>query len=330
MTETPDAAACASDATPPDPVSTTRVWLRREFIADGLTDNQLKRLVRSGTYTKIRQGAYVLTSEWDKLKAEQQHRLRLRAILRTAHPSTVGTHRSAVIELGGPLWGIGLGIVDTTRTDKPRAGRKAPDWVQHRNRLAPDDVTERDGVRFSKAPRAALEVCTIANAEAGLIATNGLLRIKAMTVTEFHDTVDAHQDWPNSLSVNVVRQLTTDKTGSVAEDRFLYLAFRQGLPRPELQYEVFDESGALVGLTDFAWPEKRVFLEFDGRIKYAIHRREGESLEDYVLREKKREETISLITGWTCIRVTWEDLRQPALLANRIRNVFDSRASKTS
>ena len=43
---------------------------------------------------------------------------------------------------------------------------------------------------------------------------------------------------------------------------------------------------------DFAWPEFGVFLEFDGKEKYTKYLKEGESVVDAVLREKKREELI--------------------------------------
>ena len=68
-----------------------------------------------------------------------------------------------------------------------------------------------------------------------------------------------------------------------------------------------------------------MFVEFDGREKYWKHRREGESLEDYLVREKRREELICQLTGWVCIRITWADLAAPDLLARRVRKLLESR-----
>jgi hypothetical protein len=86
-----------------------------------------------------------------------------------------------------------------------------------------------------------------------------------------------------------------------------------------------DEEGREFARVDFAWVDFGVFLEVDGKIKYVELRREGESLEDYLLREKRREERICLLTGWVCIRITWADLAAPELLARRIRAVLASR-----
>jgi hypothetical protein len=91
--------------------------------------------------------------------------------------------------------------------------------------------------------------------------------------------------------------------------------------------EVHDRDGNLLGIVDFLWRRLGVFLEFDGRIKYERHRKPGESLADYLLREKRREEQICVEKGWICIRVTWADLQRPVVLARRIRRALESRAA---
>jgi very-short-patch-repair endonuclease len=106
--------------------------------------------------------------------------------------------------------------------------------------------------------------------------------------------------------------------------------WREHIPKPEPQFEVINAQGNLVGIVDFAWPEFGVFLEFDGAIKYERLRRTGETLEDVILREKRRQEQICLATGWTCIRITWEDLAKPTTTARRIRQILEGRAAYAS
>ena len=74
-----------------------------------------------------------------------------------------------------------------------------------------------------------------------------------------------------------------------------------------------------MGIVDFAWPEHRLIVEFDGREKYHRHRRPGESIEEMVMREKTREDRIRELTGWTVVRITWADLARPELLVARLR-----------
>lgn len=73
-----------------------------------------------------------------------------------------------------------------------------------------------------------------------------------------------------------------------------------------------------------------MFVEFDGKVKYEKYRREGETLDEYLMREKEREEKICQLAGWTCIRITWADLARPELLAARIRKILKSRRRASS
>ena len=126
--------------------------------------------------------------------------------------------------------------------------------------------------------------------------------------------------WPGSLKHRVVLKVADGRCESVGEHRTLLLIWRQGLPAPIPQYEVFDpETGELVAIVDFAWPELGVFLEFDGKVKYQKLLKEGESPSDVVVREKRREELVCRLTGWRCIRIVWADLYRPERTAAAIR-----------
>jgi hypothetical protein len=304
------------------------VRLRRDLLAEGMTDTQIDCLVRAKRLQRVRYGAYVPYDVWESCSHEDRHRLRARAVLARAHEGTVLTHASSLVERGVPLWGVPLDVVHTTREMPERAGRRQSDWVPHRGVLRPGDVEELHGVAVSTAARSAFELTTIVGVESGLVAVNRLLHAGLMTMDDFKAQMEAHAHWPGSLTANLVVHLADGRLESVGEDRFLYLAHRQGLVLPEPQVEVRDEGGRLVARVDFAWREPGVFVEFDGRVKYEKHRREGETLDEFLMREKKREELVCLLTGWTCIRVTWADLARPERLAARIRNVLAARALK--
>ena len=306
-----------------DPTGVVR--LRRHLIADGMTDNQITSLVRAKVLKRIRYGAFVEHAVWDDLAPEDRHRVLARAVLARAHTSTALTHVSSIIERGIPLWGFTLDVVHTTRTGPERAGRRQGDWVPHRGVLGEDDQEEVNGVVISTAARSAFELTTISDVERSLVAVNRLLHAGAMTMADFMEQVECHQRWPGSLTSDLVLRLADPRLESVGEDRFSYLAYKQCLPKPEPQVKVFDEDGTLVARVDFAWPDLGVFVEFDGRVKYERYRREGETLDEFLMREKVREELVCLLTGWTCIRITWADLARPERLATRIRRVIAAR-----
>ncbi len=302
------------------------VWLRRHAVADGFSDTDIARLVRAKQWHRVRRGAFASGDLWRSLSPEDRHRLLCRAVLLTAHPSSVLSHVSAAVEWGADTWDLDLGQVHLTRTDG-KSGRREAGLVHHRGALTEDQVTVINGVRVTAAPRAVVETCTITDVEHGLVVTNSLFHEGKTSPKESHDEAHASRFWPGSSTTDLVLRLADPRIESPLESRAFYLLWSQHLPRPELQVHVHDESGRLVGSADFAWPERGVFVETDGRFKYRYLRREGESLEDFLLREKRREELICQLTGWICIRIMWEDLAHPQVLARRIRKVMESRAA---
>lgn len=72
-----------------------------------------------------------------------------------------------------------------------------------------------------------------------------------------------------------------------------------GLPIPELQYEIIDGNGELRRV-DFAWPEQRVAVEYDGL--------DWHSGPDAMRRDRRRTAAL-LDAGWTVIAIVFEDVR---------------------
>ena len=162
-------------------------------------------------------------------------------------------------------------------------------------------------------------------AERCLVVVNGMLHAGLMTRSAFERAVRERRHWPRTLASHLVLGMADGRLESVAETRTAFLCHEQRLPRPEPQVVVRNESGYEFARVDFAGVEHGVFLEFDGRIKYEQLRREGESLEAFLMREKRREERICQLTGWVCIRISWSDLENPKATAIRIRRMLHSR-----
>jgi hypothetical protein len=300
------------------------VVLRSELLAEGLTDRQIRAKVRAGELHRVRHGSYVAGALWESLSASDRHRVLVRAVLRRAHPSTVATHLSAAVERGAPTWGVSLDEVHVTRTDGKPSRREAG-VVHHCGELDESDVEVVNGIRVSRAARCAVEVTTITTVEPALITVNGMLNQGMLSRQDLADEVEACKHWPDTLATTIVLRLCDPRVQSAGESRTLFLCWSQHLPRPEPQVPVLDELGQLFAYADFAWEEEGVFLEFDGRIKYELFRREGETLEQFLMREKRREERICQLTGWVCIRITWADLEAPGRTARRIRLLLESR-----
>ena len=300
------------------------ILLRRQLVAEGLTDRDIRAYVRAGVLTKVRYGAYVPTELVKDLDEVGMMRVRSRAVLRTAHDASVLSHQCSLAEYDVPLWGLDLDQTHITRTDG-QPGRREAGVVHHRATLGKRWWTMRDGVPVVKPARAAIEVVTSHGSEAGLVVVCGVLHLGLATAAELREAADAARRWPHSLNTRIVLARADARITNVAEARTWHFFYEQRIPRPEPQVEVLDEYGRLLGIVDFLWEELGVFLEFDGRIKYVQHRLPNEELADYLMREKRREEQICLATGWICIRITWDDLQRPVALARRIKKALESR-----
>lgn len=304
------------------------IHLRRDLLKNGWDEAALAKALRDGVFTRVRHGAYADAGQFARLDEVAAHAVRARAAARQAKTAVVISHASALAFVDdAPMWGLDLSDVHLTRRDG-KAGRREAGIRQHRGVLLDDDIVTIGDVEVMSALRAALEVMTYAPVEPALVVANHMLHNKVFTREELVERYDAGIDhWPGTSGANIVLRLADPRIESVGETRFDYLCFRQGLPRPVPQLEVYDERGTLLGRLDFAWPERKVWAEFDGRVKYEKLLREGESVTDVVLREKKRQELIERVTGWRCIRVDWEDLRHPERLAAKIRAAFAEMAA---
>jgi hypothetical protein len=308
------------------PIGTHDVWLRRELIEVGWSDRDIARSLASGLIDRLRYGAYVDHRLWAMLDSDRdRHRARARAVLRTAHPAIVLTHQSAMAEHIDSLWRLCLDDVALTRTDGV-AGRHEAGVVHHSGSLHLPDITLRDGVPVSSPARTAIEVLTTNDSELGFCLLNALLHARRTTLAEVRAVACRTEHWPNTLGVRIALGLANPKLSSIAESRTFHLLYRESIPLPDPQVDVHDALGKLLGRVDFVWPRHGVFLEFDGRIKYQLYRRKGETLADYLMREKQREERICQETGWICIRIGWSDLDNFRATAQRIRAILAKRA----
>jgi hypothetical protein len=179
-------------------------------------------------------------------------------------------------------------------------------------------VSLRHGLEVTAATKTALDVTTCAGTEASLVAVNYLLHAGFTTVHDLEHRYATMTHDPFTLRTDRVLRLAEPRLESIGETRTFFMMYRGGVPAPVPQYEVRDDEGNLVARLDFAWPELGAWLEFDGRIKYTRHLREGESVVDAVLREKERESRVCELTGWRCIRITWADLERPEATVARI------------
>lgn len=302
------------------------IFLTRDAVASGLHQVTLTRLVRRGEIQRVRHGAYANATAWEAASDAVRHLLRARAAFRSALTPVAISHVSSLVSHTSGHWDLPLEEVDLTHLDGTSARRVA--GVRQHHGWSIGVVEPWNGLLRTNAARAALEAATLLDFEHSLVVINSLLHEGATTKEQLrHQLVDMYQ-WPGTLGHELLLQECDGRIETVGETR-TYCALRgSGLPRPIPQYEVRGAGGDVLARLDFALPQLRVWVEFDGMVKYEKLLRAGERSSDVVLRERNRERQVEAITGWVCVRVCWSDLARPAYIVEMIRQAAATAAAR--
>lgn len=301
-----------------------RVFLRREALEAGYDDRDIGRALRAGVLARVRHGAYTASDVWAAADATERHKLRCHAVLATHGDQAVLSHTSAAVMQNLDVWNADLSRVHLTRLDG-RTGRVCQDVRYHRGELLDGHLeTLGDGKVVTTAARACVDHASISSVESGLVTADSYLNLaREPGVEELRAVRSVRNRWPGARRLQITLRLTRIGAESVGETRLRFLCWERGIPEPDLQVRVVDQAGVLVGISDFAWKVRRLFGEFDGRVKYERFLRPGESASDAVFREKRREDRIREVTGSSVIRFTWSDLSQRDKTAARLRRALN-------
>ncbi|MFF0266359.1 type IV toxin-antitoxin system AbiEi family antitoxin domain-containing protein [Kribbella sp. NPDC004536] len=292
-------------------------WFTRpDALAAGYSDSQLRRRVRSGQWVRMSFNSYVEPCDWPADeppwdRAIRLHRLSVR-MARERLGDVVVSHQSAAMLHGLPVWGADLSRVHFTRvaTGLSRVGR----GVQlHRGAIAADEIVELDGLRVTSCERAVVETACTTTYEVGVVLADAALRLKLTDRERLAAVVRRHRHWHGRPAANAAVQFADARSESVGESRLRVLMANHGLPAPQLQVKIWDDSGDEIGRVDFLLAGGLV-VEFDGAAKYG-------GSPDAVLAEKWREDRLRE-RGYGVSRVGWHDLSKPHATAARLRRAM--------
>lgn len=269
---------------------------RGQLMAAGATARRIQAQVESGRFRPIHRGVYLVDS------VVRPHTLRLAGCL-ACGPGAVVSHRSAA-----ELWGLVSGASTGRLVDVTIRGhrRQRPGIRVHRSRTVERfERTVREGVPVTTPTRTLLDLAiaaaprTIERAVAEALA-RGLTTQKRLT-----DCLARHARRPGSVGLGTaLSQPAPPRTRSEAEERFLTLVRRAGVPRPRVNSRI----GAYE--VDFHWPDARLVVEIDG---FASHHSRPAFERD------RRRDAVIVAEGYSVIRVTWRSLvEKPEEVAFRL------------
>ena len=298
----------------PEPLPEVR--LARDLVADGRAYGELRQLVRRGELEHLRRGAYAPPRA--DLDADAQHRRLVLATLPLLDAGVV-SHRSAAVLHGLPLPSGGPGLVDVTRPDAT-SGRRRGHVHRWATPLLADEVVTVDGLAVTDLARTVVDLGRTLAFPDAVAAADAALR-RGLDPQALAEAVNRARGRPGVADARRVVAFADGRSESAGESHSRVVLHRLGMPRPELQLEVRDQERRLVGRSDFGWEEHRTLGEFDGRVKYGRLLRPGQTAEEALWAEKRREDALRDL-GWQVVRWTWADLRRPDLLAERLHRAF--------
>ncbi|MEV6556070.1 type IV toxin-antitoxin system AbiEi family antitoxin domain-containing protein [Nocardia sp. NPDC051756] len=289
---------------------------RREALACGMSDTDLRRLCHSGVWLRVRAGQY-LRSPQSELTPAGRHLMLALATGEAMSDAAVASHCSAVVIHGAPTWALPLDRVHMTR-DRINGGRKGKQLVVHSAQIEPDEITMVNGIRVTTPARTVIDIARSEGFELSVVIADAFLRQGLTTADELRAHLLRARYRPGCRKAAQVVGFADGRSESVGESRSRIVIRRGGLPAAELQARVFTDDGICVGRVDFLFAELGVVGEFDGKVKYQSELRGARESEQVVVAEKIREDKLRAL-GWMVVRWTWNDLDHPDELIRRIR-----------
>ena len=275
-----------------------------ELLRLGIGPTQLRRLTRDGELERLRRGAY---ADPEYLGAVERHLRLIAATIPQLRDGAILSHASAGVLHGLPVPASLLDQVWVTGSSK--GGGHARKFLHElKAPLLPGDVEEFGGLMVTKLGRTVVDLGRRLPFDDAIVAADAALHI-GLEPAALRMQLDA---WPRRRSIARARKalaLADGRSESPGETRSRVLMWRLGLPAPDLQYEI--RTAGRTFRSDFAWEDRGLLGEFDGKVKYAELLRPGERPEDAVMREKRREQLLRA-EGWWVIRWTMADLHDPA------------------
>ncbi|CQD07749.1 hypothetical protein A5746_20620 [Mycolicibacterium conceptionense] len=181
-----------------------------------------------------------------------------------------------------------------------------------------DEICSIGEIRLTTPARTAVDLACKFPEDTAVAAIDALARAAHLKVADIEQAADRHTGRKGIRQARATIALVDPGAESPQETWLRLLVIRAGYPRPQTQYPVYNEYGALIGDVDLAWPELKIALEYEGR-----HHTDPEQLRKDIQRVDAMAET-----GWIVIRVTSREGAANAL--GRIAKAWASRASRAT
>ncbi len=196
---------------------------------------------------------------------------------------------------------------------------RLPGIVVHHGVFTEDDIIRIDDLPLLAPELVLADLLCRAHRPTALACADQMIgRLPESQRVGFRDLVfraiSARADNRGTRQARVLLDLATGLPESPFESQLLLMFYDRELPVPTPQYSITTIDGREIWRLDFAWPELRIAVEYDG---YAAHAERQE-------RDRRRDEDLAG-RGWIVIRATIDDLMAPSRLVSEVRQALETR-----
>ena len=257
---------------------------------------------------------------------EKRHRRLMLATAPQLRDGAIFSHGSAAVMHGLPVWPEAVARVHVTR-NRRGGGIKCSVVQVHGAPLLPGEIVFIDDLPVTSLTRTVLDLArTLPMTHA--VAVGDRASAFGLTRKQLGLGLLAMERWPGVRAARRVVEFLDVRSESAGESMSRVRLMEEGLPRPELQYQIFGADGGLLARVDFYRDEHKTDGEFDGKIKYGRLPKPGQPIEDVVFAEKLREDAVRDL-GLQVVRWTSPDVYRVGILRERVRPAF-ARASRST
>lgn len=282
---------------------TGNLWRTGQLHEIGLSSRAIKLLLQQGRIVRLRYGCYIRGELWDKqsaaLRSRQLILAHAHATLTTSTGDFAYSHTSAARLHGLFLWNVD-DLIHLLLPVRPSSERLGKDVRGHTRPSTQSEIVTVGHLRVTSLERTVVDCAMMLSYRQALVLVDHALRLGADRAL-----METMADGlPGRRGIRTLRKalLNADsRSESAGETLTRELLLRLNLPMPEPQVEVNSRAGRY--RLDFAWKEKKVALEFDGKVKYFEYKPTAEVL----FQERQRENALTE-DGWTFVRLKWKDL----------------------
>ncbi len=261
-----------------------------------LSRRDMQRLLRTGQLTRILPGIYCCGAP-DVITRLRGLELRC------------GTHVAVCLSTAAAVFGFDTEDVTDLHVLNPKGHllRNQPGLVVHRRDGAP--LTSYRGRRLTTPAWTAVEVSRSVRRPRALATLDAALRSATCDRRDLLAAAAAQSGRRGIVTVRQLIPMARPESESPMESEARLAMLDGGLPEPTLQFEIVDRDG-LVWRVDFAWPECRVAVEYEG---FDWH-----SSPEALRRDRQKRAALEEI-GWRVVSIVSHDVRrQPDVMVRRI------------